>query len=253
MTKIAHFSIFATLCFLCPATAVVGQAAAPPPPVATPAVKPAFNCAKEKDPFFSYCMDINLFLSRAADNKKANGGKVDRNDGNVRAALNTILQGATSSPDRFTSLQTRIAVQNALGILSSGVNQGRPDQQTGAGSNTSGTTSLVEKAGAPAILAFALESGALTRSVSGNTATLTGNADGMLRALTGQQVLCFECKDTFGTKVLQDVNLSAAFLIDQQSTSSVATSGAANSSTPPSVTTVNIPTHVGKLSNFTAR
>ena len=36
-----------------------------------------FDCAMEKDPFFSYCTDISKFLSAAAAHKDA-GGKIDR-------------------------------------------------------------------------------------------------------------------------------------------------------------------------------
>ena len=123
----------------------------------------------------------------------------------------------------------------------------------GAENNTSGTTSLVQKVGTPAIMAFALESGALTQSVSGNSATLNANADGLFRALTGQQSLCFDCPNALGTPVLRNISISAAFTINQQSVSTVDTSGAANPSTPDSVTSVVIPTSAGKLSNLTAR
>jgi hypothetical protein len=222
---------------------------------ATQAARPddgPFDCPKERDPLFSFCSDINLFFKKVANSKKVTG-TVDRNDSEIFAPLRTILTMITS-PDRFTALQTQVAFQAAVQkTLSSGANQLRLDQQSGAGKVSGGTTTLVEKAGAPGILAFALESGAVTGSVSGNTTTLIGNADGIVRAISGQQVLCFECKDTLGTKVLQNVNLSATFLIDQQSSSSTATSGPANSSTPSSVTEVTIPTHIGKLSNLTAR
>ena len=225
-----------------------------------------FDCAKEKDPFFSYCTDINKFLSTVAAHKDA-GGKIDRANPDTRAALRTFLF-VDSDPTRLTSLLAPLAaVQGAMASLPSSpdntspvslatlaaANQNRPDQQTGASSNTSGTTGLVEKAGTASILAFALESGALTRSVNGNTATLSGNADGLVRALTGQQVLCFDCKGAMGTPVLRNINLSAAFMINQQSTSTVSTSGAANSSTPSSINAVVIPSSVGKLSGVTAR
>lgn len=214
---------------------------------------PQFDCSKQTDPFASYCSDMNQFLADAAANMVA--GKIDRTNATVRSDLRSVVF-VYSDPTRLSALLApSISLQNAMGLLSSGVNQNRPDQQTSSGSNANGTTSLVEKAGTPAIIAFALESGALTRSVSGNTATLTANADGLVRALTGQQVLCFECataSKTLGTKVLQNVNLSAAFLIDQQSSSTLTTSGTANASTP-SVSSVVLPTTVGKLSSVTAR
>lgn len=225
-----------------------------------------FDCAREKDPFFSYCADINKFLTAAAAHKDA-GGKIDRVNPDTQSVLRTIVF-VDSDPTRLTSLLASIAaIQGAIAAIPpspnntssvslatlAAANQNRPDQQTGAGSNTSGTTGLVEKAGTASILAFALESGALTRSVSGNTATLSGNADGLLRALTGQQVLCFDCAGAKGTTVLRNINLSAAFMINQQSTSMVSTSGPANSSTSSAINGVVIPSSVGKLSGVTAR
>lgn len=225
-----------------------------------------FDCPKEKDPFFSYCKDINNFLNVAAANKDT-GGKIDRANLDTKAAMRSFLF-VDSDSTRFTSLLAPYAaIQGAIASLPTSpdnnaqvslntlaaANQNRPDQQIGSGSNANGTTSLVEKAGTAAVVAFALESGALTRSVNGNTATLSGNADGLLRALTGQQVLCFDCKGAMGTAVLRNINLSASFMINQGSTSTVSTSGAANSSTPSSITTVDIPSSVGKLSGLKAR
>lgn len=230
-----------------------------------------FECAKEQDPFFSYCEDVNGFLSDAAANKNA-AGKIDRANPQVRRHFRAFWK-VYSDPTRFTALlASNIAFKNALSsVVSSlpsspsdsavsraaisGVNQNRLDKQSGAVSNASGTTSLVEKAGTAAILDFALESGTLTRTVNGNTATLSGNADGLWRTLTGRQALCFDCKDSkaLGSRILRDINLSAAFLIDQQSSSAATTAGPANSSTPPSVTSVVLPTQTGKLAGFTAR
>jgi len=225
-----------------------------------------FECAKEKDPFRSYCADINNFLTVAAAHKDAKG-QIDRANPDTQTALRTIVF-VDADPTRFASLLGPLAaIQGAIAAIPdspnnaspaslatlASANQNRPDQQTGAGSNTSGTTGLVEKAGTASVLAFALESGALTRSVNGNTATLSGNADGLLRALTGQQVLCFDCGGAMGTPVLRNINLSAAFMINQESTSTVSTTGAANPSTPVSVSSVVIPSSVGKLSSITAR
>jgi len=221
---------------------------------------PRFDCSAEADPFKAYCDDIDIFLSDANANKTP-AGKIDRGNLKVTSDLRAFLY-VDSSPDRFASLvASKVAIENAVsslpqqpdaGVLS-GVNQNRPDQQLSPNSSASGSTSLVEKAGGPAILGFALESGALTRSVNGNTATLTGDADGLLRALTGRQVLCFDCGEALGTPILRDISLSASFLIDQQSTASAAVTGAANSSTPSSISSILIPKSVGKFSSFTSR
>lgn len=254
MRRLLHFLVIAVPTSLCLASPACGQS------------PQQFDCRKEKDPFFSYCGDINNFLTVAAAHKDAEG-KIDRANPDTKAALRSFLF-VDSDPTRLTSLLAPYAaIQGAIASLPASpdnnspvslttlaaANQNRPDQQTGPGSNANGTTSLVEKAGTAAVLAFALESGALTRSVNGNTATLSGNADGLLRALTGQQVLCFDCKGAMGTAVLRNINLSAAFMINQESTSTVSTSGAANSSTPPSIGAVVIPSSVGKLSGLKAR
>ena len=52
-----------------------------------------------------------------------------------------------------------------------------------SGVSSSGTTSLVSKAGLPAVFGFAVENGALTRTNSGTTVTFTGNPVGMVQAL----------------------------------------------------------------------
>jgi hypothetical protein len=228
-----------------------------------------FDCNDKQDPVFSvYCTTIDRFLTLAAAHKNTSG-KIDRTDPQVKRALDTFVTVYSDQTSFTALLANSVAFRDALNAAAnsvppsptdspftraaiSGVNQARPDKQSGAGSNASGTTSLVEKAGTAAILDFALESGALTRSVSGNTATLSGNAEGLWRTLTRREALCFECGDTKGTKILRDINLSAAFLIDQRSSSTTTTSGPANSSTPP-VTSVMLPTKTGKLSGFTAR
>src|SRR5246127_1248984 len=136
---------------------------------------PQFDCSKETDPFASYCADVNRFLTDAAQHRTTGG--IDRSNLQVKSDLRSFLF-VDSDPTRFASLLApKLAIQAALNALPSspdtskasisalsGVNQNRPDKETSPGSNVSGTTTLVEKAGAPPILAFALESGALTRS-----------------------------------------------------------------------------------------
>jgi hypothetical protein len=264
MPKLVTRLTLSVLCYLCAGVGAVGQTT-PPAPRTCPSPRPTSHeeCKNQEDPFASYCEDVYNFLDEAAchhlkDEEGKDTGKLDRINNDVWSAMKPFLDlsgvfGAGSVPTRFTSLRARdIALENALGAISSGENQGRPDQQTTARSNSIGTTSLVTKAGAPAILAFALESGALTQSVSGNTSTMSANADGLFRALTGQQVLCFSCPNALGTPALRSISFSATFLVDQHSTPPITTSGAANSSTP-IVTSVVVPTSAGKLSSFTAR
>jgi hypothetical protein len=230
-----------------------------------PAVAPQFVCTKEEDPFASFCADMNQFLKDAFTNRV--DGKVDRTNLQVKSDLRNIIFVMDSSPDRFIALVANdVAFQNALAALPktpdnspasvatlTSANENRPDKQTEAPAKSSGTTDLVEKAGLPAIMAFALESGALTRTINGNGATLSGNLDGLLRVLTGRQVLCFDCPGALGTPFVRDLGISASFLVNQQNTTAVPTVGPANPSTPSTVTSVNIPSSVGKLSSISAR
>ncbi|HJR06838.1 MAG TPA: hypothetical protein VJ842_06245 [Pyrinomonadaceae bacterium] len=59
----------------------------------------------------------------------------------------------------------------------------RTDKQVEGNEAQSGTTSLVSKGGIPAVLGLATASGALTRSVSGNTITFQLNPVGLISAL----------------------------------------------------------------------
>ena len=70
-----------------------------------------------------------------------------------------------------------------------------PDMQATAQPSAAGSTSLVSKTGAAAILALALESGALTNSVNGTTSTLSGNLEGIGSLLTGQAPISIDPND----------------------------------------------------------
>jgi hypothetical protein len=76
----------------------------------------------------------------------------------------------------------------------------RIDQHNGATTADSGSTNAVVRAGISSVLGVALESGAMTQSVSGSTLTLQGNALSLSRFLQGQDVFQY-CAD--GTTVCQ--------------------------------------------------
>jgi hypothetical protein len=63
------------------------------------------------------------------------------------------------------------------------IEDSRVDEQLGAGPGAAGTTNLVSKGGIPAILALAVENGALMQSISGTTVTFQGNPAGIIGAL----------------------------------------------------------------------
>ena len=69
------------------------------------------------------------------------------------------------------------------------IEDARTDKQVGAPAGAGGSTSLVSKGSVPAILAFAVENGALTQSASATTVTLRGNLVGWLDLLKNQDFI----------------------------------------------------------------
>lgn len=151
-----------------------------------------------------------------------------------------------TTPDSFVAaLAADAAFDNTL----SAWEQSRIDKQTGSTATSSGTTDLVSRPSTSELLSLAVQVGALTQTISGNTATLQGNADGVYKALFKAPVVCFNCT---GTPILKNINFSASFDLSQQTSKTVTTSGPANPSTPP-VGTIQLPQSSRQLSSFTAR
>jgi len=89
----------------------------------------------------------------------------------------------------------------------------RTDKQTGGGPSNTGTTSLVVKGGAPAILGFAVENGGLTRTADGTTVTFRGNPIGLYKALrdkTFEETYLSGAND-WATKALKKASFALSF------------------------------------------
>jgi hypothetical protein len=69
----------------------------------------------------------------------------------------------------------------------------RVDKQVGSAPDSKGTTSLALKGAVPQILGFAVQHGAITQQVNGNTATFRATPAGVLKALAG-----VDAKSIFG-------------------------------------------------------
>lgn len=65
----------------------------------------------------------------------------------------------------------------------------RTDKQVGSTPGSAGTTSLVVKGGAPSLIGWAVERGAATSSISGDTVTVRINPLGLFRAFRGEGFL----------------------------------------------------------------
>ena len=88
----------------------------------------------------------------------------------------------------------------------------RADKQVGdGGGSTAGSTSLASKGGTPALLAFAVENGALARDISGTTVTFRGTPVGLIRALGNTGYFDTLATDDGAVAVLQKFSFSASF------------------------------------------
>ena len=217
-------------------------------------------CAHDpRDEVKAFCADLAQFQF------DVNSDKTNGNSSSWTDDLNQLdLSNRHSTAKAITAVSTSVALYQAqvnnaqtasLIGLPSGVVQ-TPDQQTGAGTNLSGTTSLVNKAGSATLLSIALDGGALTRSVNGATTTVTTNADQLFRAITRSQPDCLvnSISDYWiERKILNLTNISASFALSQQSSTAVPTSGQASGTTPTPVDSVSVFSGAGKLSGLTVK
>jgi len=152
---------------------------------------------------------------------------------------NQFVQYATASdPARLKELAKQMQLK-----LANQVEQSRVDMQSGGGPGASGSASAVAKAGLSSILSAAIESGAITQAINGNTINITGNVDAVSRFLAGGPPIPYcpaspNPKAGCGTPVLKDLGFSVSVDTDQNSTKTASTSATDNPAGTPS--TVNL-------------
>ncbi|HET9285415.1 MAG TPA: hypothetical protein VFR24_25980 [Candidatus Angelobacter sp.] len=122
--------------------------------------------------------------------------------------------------------------------LANQVEQSRLDLQSGSSPGSSGSSSAVVKAGLSSILSTAIESGAITQAINGNTINVTGNVDAVARFLSGAPPIPFcptsQVNKGCGTPVLKDLGFSVSVDTDQNSTKTASTSTTDNPAGTPS-------------------
>jgi hypothetical protein len=139
--------------------------------------------------------------------------------------------------------------------------QARTDEQFSPGPNAGGTVSSVAKASLASLLSAAIDSGAITQALNGNTANLSGNAYGVLRFLAGSDpFLCAApSKDQMitkkfkgcGTRILKDLGFTLSFDMNQATTKTAATSPPDNPAGTPS--SVNLLTGHNRFSGASVK
>src|ERR1044071_732266 len=180
-----------------PETPTISPANDAPAPVASPTpsiIKPvSANESTGLQPAQRTCVD----LSKLSDDELKTVSQLDqkicdlvrvlkdrKNDlGQARLGLSSTEFDET--PDFFDLLVAIIAKKSTPAFLVE-AEEARVDKQVGSGPSNGGTTSLVVKGGAPAILGFAVENGALTQSIDKTTITFRGNPLGIYHALANK-------------------------------------------------------------------
>lgn len=137
-----------------------------------------------------------IFLARASAKARPVQKQVDfRQD--------TILVAVTIARARLPKV--------AIPLLTAQAEDASHSKNLTAGESSSGGTSLVAKAGLPAILGFATESGGLTRTTNGSTVTFTGNPVGLVQAIAKKGFISsFQEQDDF-TKFLRKFSFALSF------------------------------------------
>jgi len=201
--------------------------------------------------------------------------------GNQAAFLQFAVKSQTVQG--LTANQINLAKKVAHDALGAAVEQSRTDEQFSPGSGLAGSTSAVAKAGLTSLLSAAIESGAITQAINGNTATFSANADGILRFIADANPFPFcdpdeptsvTIPDTTknadantkaeagkkataakkrgcGTPILRDIGITTSFDMQQGSTKTVATSPADNPPGAPS--SVNILTAKNRFSGVSVK
>jgi len=137
---------------------------------------------------------------------------IDIKNGSVTIAEKENQAKILLKPNRQTILfALALAVKSLRSQDTSALDEARVDKQVGGGASSSGSTSLVTKGSVPAILGFAVENGALMKSVSGTTITFRGNPVGIIKALGNQGFIKSYNDDTGLTRVLRRLSFAASF------------------------------------------
>lgn len=106
------------------------------------------------------------------------------------------------------------------------IEDARTDKQIGAPASAGGSTSLVSKGAVPAILAFAVENGALTQVASDTTMTVRGNLVGWLDLLKNQDFISSYQDGSSVVRQLRRVSYSLTLNTDTgESTATASESG----------------------------
>lgn len=201
------------------------------------AENPKFSCLDPDTPesMKKFCFRLN--------------GLVDLNR-QRQAFAEYVLSGSTLSNDA--------QAKAAFGAFLRFAESKRLDEQFGASVAGSGTSSIASRVGITDVLNMAVESGAVTQSTNGNSATLQANTLSLYRFLVGQEVMpnCIEAKgcEKGVEKFLKDLTVSSNFDLTHPSTkSTTGTTTTSSGANAPVTASILIRDNAVRLSSFTVR
>lgn len=192
--------------------------------------------------------DSDKAAKAAEDIVEQDGKAVEKDNAEIKQDLSE-LRFSGNERTATSMLNPGMAIALYSAALS-----GLPSQLANPQSNSAGSTSLVTKAGGASLLGLAIDTGALTSSVSGATTTLSGNLEGIGSLLTGKAPISIDptSQNTL-RKIAGDVNLQATFALAQPSSVTTTATQPITGTTPPAGTKITIPSSVGKLTGITAQ
>lgn len=137
-------------------------------------------------------LSLSLFLAAAGYGQSAIDNYLPDDNSDLTLALTgpTVTSIATLLPQTRSNQFASYVLTNSqitFGMLLGEVEALRMNKLVGASSGVSGTTSLVSRVAAPAVLGFGVEYGGILQQTNGTVTTLRGNLLGLSRLAMGEQ------------------------------------------------------------------
>lgn len=164
-------------------------------------------------------------------------------------APSSTLDNPVGDTVAFTSRITfkAILMRAEVGLQTIAVNAAI--NQIGGAPSANGSTNLVSKPTVTDFISAASESGAFTDTINGTTMTIQANALGLTKYFANLPV--FQRVDQGYADALQPLSFTVTLNVAQTGSSgATATAGAANPSTPASITSILLPTNNASFSSF---
>jgi hypothetical protein len=173
-------------------------------------------------------------------------------------SLDNIFSDTQAATQELVPHALELAIESALKTQGSQalqaalqtVTTGEAVNQVGASPTAGGSTNLVSKPTVTDLISLASESGAFTDTSNGSSMTVQANALGLAKFMSNTPV--FQRIPSSAADWIQPLGFSVTLNVAQASAGTAATSGSANSATPPSITSVLIPSNNASFSSFAA-